>query len=114
MSKTLFKQTAMISALGGSGGGSAGTCKFKLIIDDGEYTNGELALVDDKGTVIYFHETYGTTLNYEIPCGCAMVLKCDYPPVVENLTKVYGSEFIIYQAPSEPGAECSLRIKFDW
>lgn len=102
------------------GGGGASTCKLKLTVDgDGEtMAFGHLVLFDSKNTTIMFDSIgIGSTVEFEIPCGSAIVKSCDFGATVSNLTQIpVGGDgtVAVYAAPNEPNAVATMSVYFGW
>lgn len=105
---------------GGSGGGAVGKCKLRVTVDnDGDVMPyGKTVLFDDKTTTIHFENmVIGETVEYEIPCGSAIVKSCDFGATVSNLTEIpVGGDgtVVVYAAPNEPNAVATMRVYFGW
>ena len=105
---------------GGTGGGAVGNCKLKLTVDgDGEtMAYGHIVLIDGKNTTVYFDSIgVGSTVEYEIPCGSAIVKTCDFGATCNNLTQIpVGGDgtVTVYVAPNEPNAVATMSVYFGW
>lgn len=105
---------------GGSGGGAVGKCKLRVTVDgDGEtMAYGHMVLIDGKNTTVYFDSIgVGSTVEYEIPCGSAIVKTCDFGATCNNLTQIpVGGDgtVTVYVAPNEPNAVATMSVYFGW